>query len=64
MRYAKFIEQALLAERRLAMEEAAKIADDFAACSDETCLGCRTVNQVVDALRAAAEKESGPRGGE
>lgn len=57
---AQRIEQALLAERRLAMEEAAKIACEYVhqnLCAIPKKAVGQQCNAVAQALRAAAEKE-------
>lgn len=52
------IEQALLAERRLAMEEAAKICmEGFNKYSNTASIAYRHSKELAQVLRAAAEKE-------
>jgi hypothetical protein len=62
---AKLIEQALLAERRLAMEEAAKIADtveiNYSGKGHITLPASTVRSNIAAKLRAAAEKEVGTK---
>jgi hypothetical protein len=59
--YCQLIEQALLAERRLAMEEAAKICDEFERMHVDSPHIRKASRLIGRKLRAAAEKEVGTK---